>query len=104
MTFAAPLFLLAAPPPRFPIALHLMSRRRAKDLPFPTLRFLKRSAEKTRRRRRIHDVLLMALRAAALLLVAARTGPAHRHQLRRALGQCARRRWPSFSTIRPAWA
>ena len=48
-----------------------MNRQRAKELPFPTLRFLKISVQKTRRRKRIHDVLLMLLRAAVLLLVAA---------------------------------
>ena len=60
MTFAAPLFLLAALAAAIPVVLHLVSRQRAKDLPFPTLRFLKLSAEKTRRRKRIHDALLMA--------------------------------------------
>ena len=52
MTFAAPLFLLAALAAAIPIALHMIQRRKAKDLPFPTLRFLNRSAEKTRRRKR----------------------------------------------------
>jgi hypothetical protein len=70
VTFAAPLFLLAVLAAAIPVVLHMIHRRSAKDLPFPTLRFLKRSAEKTRRRRRIHDVLLMALRAAVLLLIA----------------------------------
>ena len=62
MTFAAPLFLIAALAAAIPIVLHMVNRHRAKELPFSTLRFLKRSAEKTRRRRQIHDVLLMALR------------------------------------------
>ncbi len=70
MTFAAPLFLLASLAAAIPIALHLISRRKAKESPFSTLRFLKASVEKTRRRQRIHDALLMAIRAAALLLVA----------------------------------
>ncbi len=70
MTFAAPLFLLAALAAAIPVVLHMVQRRKAKDLPFPTLRFLRRSAEKTRRRKRIHDALLMALRAAVLLLLA----------------------------------
>ena len=71
MTFAAPLFLLAALAAAIPIVLHMVNRRRAKQLPFSTLRFLKISVEKTRRRKRIHDVLLMLLRAAVLLLIAA---------------------------------
>jgi hypothetical protein len=71
MTFAAPLFLLAALATAIPVMLHMMNRQKAKELPFSTLRFLKISVEKTRRRKRIHDVLLMALRAAVLLLIAA---------------------------------
>ncbi len=71
MTFAAPLFLLAALAAAIPVVLHMINRRKAKELPFSTLRFLKISVEKTRRRKRIHDVLLMALRAAVLLLIAA---------------------------------
>ncbi len=71
MTFAAPLFLLAALAAAIPVVMHLVNRQRAKQLPFSTLRFLKISVQKTRRRKRIHDVLLMLLRAAVLLLIAA---------------------------------
>ncbi len=70
MTFAAPLFLLAVFAAAIPVVLHLVNRRRAKEVPFPTLRFLKLSVQKTRRRKRIQDLLLMVLRAAVLLLVA----------------------------------
>jgi hypothetical protein len=71
MTFAAPLFLLAALAAAIPVVLHLMNRRRAKEMPFPTLRFLQVSVRKTRRKKRIQDILLMLLRAALLLLLAA---------------------------------
>lgn len=71
MTFAAPWFLLAALAAAIPVVLHLANRRHAKEVPFPTLRFLKVSVQKTRRRKRIQDLLLMLLRAALLLLVAA---------------------------------
>ena len=64
MTFAAPLFLIAALAAAIPIALHLLHHQKAKDMPFPTLRFLKISVQKTRRRKRVQDVLLMILRAA----------------------------------------
>jgi hypothetical protein len=70
MSFAAPLFLIAALAAAIPVILHLINRQQAKNLPFPTLRFLKLSAEKTRRRKRIHDLLLMLLRAAVLFLIA----------------------------------
>jgi hypothetical protein len=70
MTFAVPLFLAAALAAVIPVLLHLISRQRAKNMPFPTLRFLRASVEKTRRRRRITDVLLMLVRAALLVLIA----------------------------------
>lgn len=80
MTFAAPLFLLAAVAAAIPIALHMIHRRRAKEMPFSTLRFLKISVEKTRRRKRVDDLLLMILRAAILLLIAIGLGrPAVTH-------------------------
>ncbi|MGA2035820.1 MAG: BatA and WFA domain-containing protein, partial [Thermoguttaceae bacterium] len=70
MSFAAPLFLLVGLAAAIPVVLHLVNRRRARQAVFPTLRFLKISVEQTRRRKRIHDVLLMLLRAAILLLIA----------------------------------
>ncbi|MBN1395411.1 MAG: BatA domain-containing protein [Pirellulales bacterium] len=70
MTFAAPLFLLAAMAAAIPVVLHMVNRRRAKEAPFPTLRFLKLSVEKTRRRKRLQDLLLLVLRAAVLALLA----------------------------------
>jgi hypothetical protein len=70
MTFAAPLFLAAALAAAIPLALHMINRQQAKNLPFATLRFLRISAQKTRRRRQIHDVFLMLMRMAVLLLIA----------------------------------
>jgi len=70
MTFAVPLFLIATLAAAIPVVLHMIHRQKAKELPFSTLRFLRLSVEKTRRRKRIHDVLLMVLRAAVLLLLA----------------------------------
>ena len=70
MTFAVPLFLIAALAGIIPVVLHMVNRRSARQLPFPTLRFLRISVEKTRRRKRIHDILLMLVRTAALVLIA----------------------------------
>ncbi len=70
MTFGAIGFLFAAFAAVVPVILHMISRQRAKELPFSTLRFLRISVEKTRRRRRIQDVLLMLLRMAVLILIA----------------------------------
>lgn len=70
MTFAVPLFLLAVLAGIIPVVLHMINRQKVKDLPFPTLRFLRVSVQKTRRRKQIHDVLLMLLRTAVLVLLA----------------------------------
>jgi hypothetical protein len=70
MTFAVPLFLAATLAAAIPVILHLVNRQRAKQRPFPTLRFLRVSVQKTRRRKRITDVLLMLVRSAILVLIA----------------------------------
>ena len=70
MSFGVPLFLLAVLAAGIPVVLHMINRQKVKDMPFPTLRFLLISAEKTRRRRRIQDLLLMLLRMAVLILLA----------------------------------
>jgi len=70
MTFGAAAFLLAAFAAAIPVILHMINRQKAKQLPFSTLRFLKISVQKTRRRRQIHDLLLMLLRMAVLVLIA----------------------------------
>lgn len=72
-----------------PVILHLIHRQQAKHLPFSTLRFLRISVQKTRRRRRIHDVLLMLLRAAALCLIALGLSEIRITQLSRLLGRGA---------------
>ncbi len=66
----APWFLLATLAAVIPVVLHLINRQKARDLPFSTLRFLRISVQKTRRRRRIHDALLMLVRMAVLVLIA----------------------------------
>jgi len=70
MTFVAWPFLFAALAGAIPVVLHMINRQQAKNLPFSTLRFLRISAEKTRRRKRIHDLLLMLVRLAVLMLIA----------------------------------
>lgn len=70
MTFGAAAFLLAALAAIIPPILHMINRQRAKQLPFSTLRFLKISVQKTRRRRQIRDIFLMLLRMAVLVLIA----------------------------------
>lgn len=70
MTFAAPLFLLAALAAAVPVLLHLIHRRQAKEVPFSTLRFLRPSVQRTRRRRYVDDLAVLAARVAALALIA----------------------------------
>jgi hypothetical protein len=66
-----PLFLLGFLAMAIPLVLHLLARQRAPERPFSTLRFLKMSVSKTARRRRLRDVLLLALRMAFFGLLAA---------------------------------
>ena len=70
MSFLAPLFLIAAAAGAIPVVLHMINRQKAREVPFSTLRFLQISVQKTRRRQRLHDVLLMVVRAAVLVLIA----------------------------------
>ncbi len=53
--FATPLLLLGLLATAIPFILHLLSSVKAQEVFFPTLRFLKRSMEKTARRRRIQN-------------------------------------------------
>ena len=71
----APL-LLGMTAAAIPFVLHLIYRRRAPRIPFSTLRFIRASAERTSRRRKIQEWLLLLLRAGALFLLAlALAGP-----------------------------
>jgi len=70
MTFAAPLFLLAALAGMIPVFVHLIHRQKARVVQFSTLRFLQISVQKTRRRKYIEDMSLLAVRVAVLLLIA----------------------------------
>src|SRR5208282_2229650 len=70
MTFAAPLFLIGILAGLVPVALHLINRHKTVNVPFSTLRFLRISVKRTRRRRQLEDVVLLLLRVAALVLIA----------------------------------
>lgn len=71
MNFLYPAFLLGALAVAIPVALHLLRRDVAPDVPFTAVRLLKRSPVERSRRRRLRDLLLLAARVAALLLLAA---------------------------------
>lgn len=53
-----------------PVILHLVYRRRAPRIEFSTLRFIRLSAERTARRRRIQEWLLLLLRVGVIFLLA----------------------------------
>lgn len=70
MAFLSPIFLLGALAAALPVLVHLVRRTRAVRLQFPSLMFLRRIEQKTIRKRRLRNLLLLALRSAALLLLA----------------------------------
>mgnify|MGYP002622837023 CR=1 FL=1 len=71
MEFVNPGLLAGAGLAVVPIVLHMIMRRKARRVEFPALRFVRRRRERNRRRLRIRHWLLLALRAAVLLLLAA---------------------------------
>ncbi len=70
LTFTAPLLLIGLAAAGIPWLLHLLSSVRAREVSFPTLRFLRSSMQKTARRRRIQHWLLLALRSLLLAALA----------------------------------
>jgi len=66
----APLFLLGSLAVAIPIALHLLRQRADPVQPFSAVQLLQHSRVEQARRRRLRDVLLFALRAAALIVLA----------------------------------
>ena len=70
MSFITPLFLAAGLTALVPVLLHLVRRLRAREVPFSTHMFLEATPIQRVRRRQLQDILLMLLRAAALVLLA----------------------------------
>jgi hypothetical protein len=70
MNFLFPAFLLGGLAIAVPIILHLLRRDVAPEVRFSAVRLLKRSPVERSRRRRIRDLLLLAARVTALLLLA----------------------------------
>ena len=71
MSFLAPLYLAGAALVALPIVLHLLRRDVAPPVAFTAVRLLKKTAVDRSRRHRLRDLLLLAARVAALLLLAA---------------------------------
>ena len=64
-----PLFLLAAAAAAVPILLHILQRHTGRRAPFPALRYLRRVTREQARSVRLRQLLLLALRVAALLMI-----------------------------------
>jgi hypothetical protein len=70
MSFLNPLFLLGLAAVVAPIIVHLVRRTRAQKIEFPSLMFVRQVPQRTIRRRRLHNLLLLLLRTLAFLLLA----------------------------------
>ena len=71
MSFLTPLYLLGGVLIGLPIVLHLLRRDVAPPLPFTAVSLLRKSAVERSRRHRLRDLILLAARVTALLLLAA---------------------------------
>jgi hypothetical protein len=70
VSFLYPAFLIGALAIAIPIALHLLRRDVAPEVPFTAVHLLRRSPLEQTRRRRLRDLLLLVARVAALMLLA----------------------------------
>ena len=70
LSFLSPLFLAGLAAAAIPIAIHLFHRRTEPVIEFAAMRFLRRAPVEHSRRRRLRELLLLALRVAALCLLA----------------------------------
>lgn len=70
MAFLSPLFLLGATAAVLPIVLHLLKRHPELHVRFSAVRFLRQAPVEHARRRHLRELLLLALRVAALGLLA----------------------------------
>lgn len=71
LSFLSPLYLLGILAIAIPIALHLFRRRTDAVIDFPAVRLLSHSPVHQNRRRRLRELILLALRVTALVLLAA---------------------------------
>lgn len=71
LSFLYPLFLVAAAAAAIPIVLHLFRRRAETVVEFPAVRLLHKAPVEQQRRRRLRELILLALRVTALALLAA---------------------------------
>mgnify|MGYP001050245299 CR=1 FL=1 len=70
MNFLNPLFLALLAAAAIPLVIHLFSRRKVREVRFSTLRFLALSDRRSMRRINLRRLILLALRMAAIALIA----------------------------------
>ena len=70
LSFITPLFLFGAATVLLPVLFHFVRRMKARRVPFSSLMLLKATPKELVKRRRLRDLLLLALRATMLLLLA----------------------------------
>jgi hypothetical protein len=70
LSFLSPLFLVGAAAAAIPIAIHLFYRKTEPVIEFAAMRYLRRAPVEHSRRRRLRELVLLALRVAALVLLA----------------------------------
>ncbi|MEJ7616407.1 MAG: VWA domain-containing protein [Pyrinomonadaceae bacterium] len=69
MSFLTPLFLLGAAALAAPFLVHLVRRTRARRVEFPALMFVRQVPQRSVRRQKLHNLLLLLLRSLGLLLI-----------------------------------
>lgn len=70
MEFANPVFLAALAAAALPVVIHLAGRRRAREVQFPTLRFVLGADRALARRHKLRERIILIARVAALCLLA----------------------------------
>ncbi|MCL2648906.1 MAG: BatA domain-containing protein [Phycisphaerales bacterium] len=70
ISFSDPVMLAGLAAAGIPVVLHLLNRIRSPIVAFPTLRFLKITAQKTSRRRQVQQYLLLLVRMAVFAMIA----------------------------------
>ncbi len=77
MQFVHPFFLLGLSAIAVPVVIHLVYKIKARQVDFPTIRFLREVDRKVARRQKLQEILLLLLRCLTLLLlIMALAGPA----------------------------
>ncbi len=70
MIFTNPVFLFGLIVGAVPVVIHLAGRKRAKTLPFPSLRFIEQINKALARRYKLRELILLVMRVASVCLLA----------------------------------